>query len=125
MAVPSARRRHPRSGPSIDHLLEALLADGLSYRCQPEPFRWKGQCPRCRRWTLRLAIENDEDLDDDDYMATGTVVLGCIDRCATPSQIRRYLGRRHSVIEYERLLRDLKAELAAARAHISRPPGAL
>ncbi len=125
MAVPSARRRRPRSGPSIDHLLQALLADGLSYRCQPEPFRWKGQCPRCRKWTLRLAIENDDDLDDYIYMETGTVVLGCIDRCATPNQIRKYLGRKLSVIEYERIVRELRSELAEARAHISRPPPAV
>lgn len=108
--------RRPRvgSGKDIDRVLLALQKDDLAWSAHPDRlFSWVAQCPFCRakEKTLRLWIDNEEWLDDWDYVQTGTLYMGCWNRCKRPDIIRRYLMRDPRVIRYERRIAVLNQRL--------------
>lgn len=113
-------KRRPRTGTGkdIDHVLLALTYDDLEWSADPDRlFSWMAQCPFCRQTiahppkTLRLNIDNDEWLGDDDYVKSGSLTMGCSNRCRPPDEIRAYLMRDPTIIRHERRLTVAHARL--------------
>ena len=121
--------RRPRNGTGkhINHILASITADGLLWLPDPkDPFGWVAQCPFCRRtkpergYTLKLRIDNDEWLLDEEYIATGTLTIGCANRCVQPNELRVYLMRNPQRIAYEREIETWKARYRWAVGALSR-----
>lgn len=108
----SDRSRSKSGNRSLSHLLDALLADGLTYRAFEHRLHcWSGICPLCRRGTLRIWVEGDQDLDDWEFVEKGQIKVKCMGPC-NASKIRGYLYRDLKDIRYERTIRELRAHLA-------------
>lgn len=114
MSDGGTRRPRVGSGKDIDHVLLALQSDDLAWLAHPDRlFSWVAQCPFCRltEKTLRIWIDNDDWLDDWDFVQTGTLYVGCSKRCRKPGVIMAYLMRSARVIRYERRITVLNSRL--------------